>query len=128
MVSSKLTAETRDLDVRDRDRDFEARDRDRDRDQPKQVLRRSRDRDLVSRPTSLVVDDYVYLGVKFHYNGSFKKAISKQVTQARKALFGMLSKARSLVLPIDIQCELFDKTVLPVSRTLSRSRFSIVSF
>ena len=64
--------------------------------------------------TIKVVDDYVYLGVKFNYNGSFKKAIAKQVTQARKALFGMLSKARSLVLPIDIQCELFDKTVLPV--------------
>ena len=31
-----------------------------------------------------VVDDYVYLGVKFNSNGSFKKAISKQVTRSSK--------------------------------------------
>ena len=41
-----------------------------------------------------VVDDFVYLGVKFNYNGSFKKAISKQVTQARKALYSMLVKEK----------------------------------
>ena len=34
-----------------------------------------------------VVDDFVYLGVKFNYNGNFKKAISKQMTQARKTLY-----------------------------------------
>ena len=33
-----------------------------------------------------VVYDFVYLGVKFNYNGTFKKATSKQVTQARRAL------------------------------------------
>ena len=31
-----------------------------------------------------VVDDYVYLGVVFNYNGSFTKAIEKQVSQAKK--------------------------------------------
>ena len=61
-----------------------------------------------------VVDDYIYLGVTINYNGSFTKAINKQTTQARKAMFSMLSKARRLQLPIDIQLELFDKTVLPV--------------
>ena len=34
-----------------------------------------------------VVYDFVYLGVQFNYNGTFKKAISKQVMQARKALY-----------------------------------------
>ena len=61
-----------------------------------------------------VVDDYVYLGVKFNYNGCFTKAIEKQIDQARKAMFSMITKARRLQLPIDIQIDLFHKTVLPV--------------
>ena len=61
-----------------------------------------------------VVDDYVYLGVKFNYNGSFKKAINKQISQARKAMFALLEKAKVLNLPIDIVCELFDVCVVPV--------------
>ncbi|XP_071508531.1 uncharacterized protein [Diadema antillarum] len=61
-----------------------------------------------------VVDDFVYLGIQFNYNGSFKKAISKQVTQARKALFSMSLKVQKLKLPVDIQCELFDQLVLPI--------------
>ena len=40
-----------------------------------------------------VVDEYVYLGVKFNYNGKYKKMIQKQITQARKALYCMLAKA-----------------------------------
>ena len=58
----------------------------------------------------------VYLGVKFNYNGNYKKMIAKQITQARKALYCMLTKARKLQLPIDIQCQLFDHLVLPILR------------
>ena len=61
-----------------------------------------------------VVDEYVYLGVKFNYNGNYKKMIAKQITQARKALYCMLTKAMKLQLPIDIQCQLFDHLVLPI--------------
>ena len=61
-----------------------------------------------------VVDDYVYLGVKFNYNGSFKKAINKQISQAIKAMFALLEKAKVLNLPIDIVCELFYVCVVPV--------------
>ena len=61
-----------------------------------------------------IVDDYVYLGVKFNYNKSFKKTIAKQVNQARKAMFSMLSKAKMLNLPTDVICELFNQTVTPV--------------
>ena len=61
-----------------------------------------------------VVDDFVYLGVRFNYNGNFKQAISKQVTQARKALYSMLVKAKKLQLSVDTQCHLFDHLVLPV--------------
>ena len=31
--------------------------------------------------------DYVYLGVTFNYNGTFTKAMEKQINQARKAMF-----------------------------------------
>ena len=61
-----------------------------------------------------VVDDYVYLGVKFNYNGNFTKAIEKQIDQARKAMFSMITKARRLQLPVDTQIEIFDRTVLPI--------------
>ena len=56
----------------------------------------------------------MYLGVQFNYNGKYKKMIQKQITQARKALYCMLAKARKLQLPIHIQCQLFDNLVLPV--------------
>ena len=40
--------------------------------------------------------------------------MEKQIDQARKAMFSMLTKARRLQLPVDIQIDLFDKTVLPI--------------
>ena len=52
--------------------------------------------------------------MRYNYNGSFKKAISKQVTQARKALYSMLVKANKLQLSVDTQCHLFDHLDLPV--------------
>ena len=61
-----------------------------------------------------VVEQYVYLGVLFNYNGSFKKAIHKQITQARKAMFAVVEKSKVLRLPVDIVCELFNVCVVPV--------------
>ena len=61
-----------------------------------------------------VNDEYVYLGVTFNYNGSFRKAICKQIMQAKKAMFSILQKARVLQLPIDIVCELYERCVIPV--------------
>ena len=61
-----------------------------------------------------VVEDYVYLGVNFHYNGSFKNAIKKQIKQARKAMYALLSKTRILGLPLDIVLELFNVCVVPI--------------
>ena len=34
-----------------------------------------------------VVDDYVYLGTTVSYNGKYSKAIEKQFTQAKRAIF-----------------------------------------
>ena len=54
-----------------------------------------------------VCDDYIYLGTTLNYNNTFKKAINKQVCQARRAQFF------SLQLPIDIQLE-FDFTNITI--------------
>ena len=58
--------------------------------------------------------DFTYLGCNLNYNGKFKKAISKQVSQARCAMFSLVTKSRKLKLPVDMQCELFDRLVIPV--------------
>ena len=61
-----------------------------------------------------VCDDYVYLGTTFNYNGSFSKAMNKQVVQARKATFVLMKKNQCLQLSIDVQCELFDQMIAPI--------------
>ena len=61
-----------------------------------------------------VKPEYVYLGVTFNYNGSFKNAIEKQITQARKAMYSLLQKAKILRLPFDIIFELYEQCVIPV--------------
>ena len=61
-----------------------------------------------------VVDDYVYLGCTFNYNGNFHKAIAKQVSQAKKAYYSLMKKIIKFKLPVDIALQLFDQLVLPV--------------
>ena len=58
--------------------------------------------------------EYTYLGIKFNYNGSFEKAMSKQVNQAKRALYSLVSKFRKLNLPYDIQCHLIDSCIIPI--------------
>ena len=61
-----------------------------------------------------VVSDYVYLGTTFNYNGKFNKAKSKQVLQARKATYSLLTKAKKLDLATDVFTELFERLVIPI--------------
>ena len=61
-----------------------------------------------------VKEEYVYLGVTFSCDGKFNKAIEKQVTQARKAMYALLHKAKILRLPFDIVLELYEHCVIPV--------------
>ena len=52
-------------------------------------------------PNSIATQyDYTYLGVSFDYNGSSEKAMGKQVTQAKRALFSLVAKFRKLNLPL----------------------------
>lgn len=61
-----------------------------------------------------VVDDFMYLGVKFNYNNSFRKQELYAAEQGSKALHSVLCKSRALNLELDVQVELFDKCILPV--------------
>ena len=46
------------------------------------------------------------------YNNKYEKAIIKQLDQGREAQFSLLVKANKFELPIDIQCNLFEKTCI----------------
>ena len=61
-----------------------------------------------------VVKDFKYLGVTFTYNGFFKNNVNDLRTKGNRAIFSLIKKARKGNLPIDIQFDLFDKTVLPI--------------
>ena len=61
-----------------------------------------------------VVDNYTYLGVKFNFNGRFVKEKLLRYSNGCRAIFSLLRKARTLVLPIDIQLQLFHRLVTPV--------------
>lgn len=60
------------------------------------------------------VDEYKYLGLLFSRSGTFYKAKQQIAEQARKAMFSLLRSIRRLSLPIDIQIELFEKTIKPI--------------
>ena len=61
-----------------------------------------------------VVEDYVYLGTTFNYNGIFNKAKAKQVLQAKKANFSLSTKTRELNLAVDTFKELFERLIIPI--------------
>ena len=61
-----------------------------------------------------VVDNYVYLGTTISFNGRFKEARKKQITQAQRSLFSIKSKKEMYNLPVDILLELFDKMIKPI--------------
>ena len=48
----------------------------------------------------------VVVNIVFNYNGNFHKAIDKQVKQAKRATYSLLSKIRVLNLPLDLSVEL----------------------
>ena len=61
-----------------------------------------------------VVEDYVYLGTTFNYNGLFHKAKAKQVLQAKKATFSLITKVKQFNLPVDVFIELFERVAIPI--------------
>ena len=60
-----------------------------------------------------ICSDYLYLGVKFNYNGKFSKAQQELFDKGNRAMFSILKRSRQLKLPIDLQIHLFNAIVLP---------------
>ena len=61
-----------------------------------------------------IVKEYKYLGIYISRSGSFNTAKQHISEQANKALFSMIKKCRDLNLPVDLQIDLFDKTIKPI--------------
>ena len=62
-----------------------------------------------------ICKDFKYLGVVFTKSRSFSKAIKHNYDQAKKAMHLLHKRIRSLNLPIDLQLQLFDHTILPIA-------------
>ena len=60
------------------------------------------------------VDEFKYLAVIFKSNANFNKCKLHMKEQATKAMFSLLSKGRTLQLPVDVMLDLYEKTVLPI--------------
>ena len=60
------------------------------------------------------VEDYIYLGICFNWNGSFVKAKKLLHDKASKAMYSLIQKGRRLNLPTDIMLKLFDSCVEPI--------------
>ena len=61
-----------------------------------------------------VVEDYVYLGTAFNYNGTFHKARAKQARQARKASYSLITRIKQLNLTVEVSIELFERLIIPI--------------
>jgi hypothetical protein len=61
-----------------------------------------------------IVDSYSYLGLVMNHNGSFVKAKSKLIDQARRALFAVYRRIKNQPIPVDLQLKLFDSLVEPI--------------
>ena len=61
-----------------------------------------------------ICDEYKYLGVIFTKTRSFYKAIKHNVEQAKKSLHLLYKRINSLQIPIDLQLQIFDHTILPI--------------
>ena len=61
-----------------------------------------------------VVSNFSYLGVVFNFNGKFSCCKRQLYNQAQKTMYAVLRKCRKMDLPIDIQLELFHRTVIPI--------------
>ena len=62
-----------------------------------------------------ICKEFKYLGVIFTKSRSFSKAIKHNYDQAKKAMHLLYKRIRYLNLPIDLQLQLFDNTILPIA-------------
>ena len=63
---------------------------------------------------NIIVNEFKYLGIFLSRSGFFNKNIMYLVEQANKTFLGLFKKIRNLNLSIDLQIELFNRTLKPV--------------
>ena len=68
----------------------------------------------ISNNTIDICDEFKYLGTVFTKQRSFFKAIRHNVDHAKKALHLLYKRINNLNIPIDLQIQLFDHTILPI--------------
>ena len=61
-----------------------------------------------------ICNEFKYLGVVFSKSRSFYKAIKHNIDRAKKAMHLLYKRIRNLKLPLDLQIELFNHTILPI--------------
>lgn len=61
-----------------------------------------------------IVYEFPYLGINLNYNAKLKIAQKELVCKATKAMYSVITKGRKLMLPIDIQMNLFNNLVKPI--------------
>ena len=59
------------------------------------------------------VDEFTYLGIVFTKKGLTNKTVTARETASKKAMFSFLTRCKKNLLPIDIQLDVFNKTVIP---------------
>ena len=64
--------------------------------------------------TIYICDEFKYLDVVFSISRSFYKAIKHNIDHAKKAMHLLYKRIRNLKLPLDLQIELFNRTILPI--------------
>ena len=62
-----------------------------------------------------ICKEFKYLGVVFTKSRSFSKTKKHNYDQAKKAMHLLYKKIRNLNLPLDLQLQLFEHTVLPIA-------------
>ena len=60
------------------------------------------------------VDDDVYLGITFNYNGTFKKAVKRLYDKASRSMFEVLKRCKALCQDIDTTLHMFNTLVVPI--------------
>lgn len=61
-----------------------------------------------------IVDQFIYLGVMFNYDGKFNRAIEHNVNKATRAMFSLTASYKRNELDLTTQLDVFDKTILPI--------------
>ena len=59
------------------------------------------------------VDEFIYLGICFTKKGLTNKTVACRETASKKAMFSFLNRCKQNHIPIDVQLEVFNRTVVP---------------